>query len=119
MRGSIIAMPLILVIMLVILSVLSVLFAIGTSDVKTDPACQLIDSNLRPSAMYFTRFCRSGHIPDIRGSIIAIGQTLDNTPNGPVSRIGLNLTPRELYKIACVTHCQEAYNEKLERMGDP
>jgi hypothetical protein len=80
---------------------------IDASNEKSAPKCQLIDSNLRSSAMYFTRFCKSGNMPGITGPIIAIGQTVNNKFDGSPSRIGLNLTPREIYKLACVVRCQE------------
>jgi hypothetical protein len=97
-----------------VLSVLSiivvslVLFTGGTdTSNENKPNCQLIDSNLRASAMYFTRFCKSGDFPGITGPIIAIGQTVNNKFDGSPSRVGINLTPHELYKLACVVRCQE------------
>jgi hypothetical protein len=80
---------------------------IDASNEESKPKCQLIDSNLRSSAMYFTRFCKSGDFPGITGPIIAIGQTVNNKFDGSPSRVGINLTPRELYKLACVVRCQE------------
>jgi hypothetical protein len=96
---------------LVVLCLIVVCLVLNTSGIdasnESNPNCQLIDSNLRTTAMYFTRFCTSGDIPGITGPVIAIGQTVNNKFDGSPSRIGVNLSPRELYKLACVVRCQE------------
>jgi hypothetical protein len=102
---------------LVVLSIIVVslvLFTGGTNTInETRPQCQLIDSNLR--AMYFTRFCKSGDFPGITGPLVAIGQTVNNKFDG-APRMGVNLSPRELYKLACVVRCQESDQEFDQRM---
>jgi hypothetical protein len=80
---------------------------------ESKPQCQLIDSNLR--AMYFTRFCKSGDLPGFTGPLVAIGQTVNNKFDG-APRMGVNLSPRELYKLACVVRCQESDQEFDQRM---
>jgi hypothetical protein len=88
------------------LIVVSLVLSTGGIDASNElqPKCQLIDSNLR--AMYFTRFCKSGDLPGFTGPLVAIGQTVNNKFDG-APRMGVNLSPRELYKLACVVRCQE------------
>jgi hypothetical protein len=83
---------------------------------SSSPECRLIDSILRPGGLYFTRLCDSGHWVDIHGPLVAIRRTLNNKPDGDVSRVGVNLTPAELHRLSCLVKCHEAYNTTALRI---
>jgi hypothetical protein len=88
---------------LIVISSMLIISLVITTQSKS--VCDLIDSGA-----YFTRLCNYGYIDDIKGPIVAIGKTVNNKSDGDVSRIGINLSPRELHKLSCLVRCHEAYN---------
>jgi hypothetical protein len=93
-----------------LLLLLLVILAATSSSSLRKPECVLIDSILRPTALYFARLCDSGHLVDVHGALVAIRRTLNNKPDGDVSRVGVNLTPAELHRLSCLVKCHETYN---------
>jgi hypothetical protein len=90
-------------------TLLAIVFLASSAD-HWKPKCDLIDSITRPTGLYFTRLCNSGHFVDVHGPLVAIRRTLNNKPDGDPSIIGVNLTPIELHKISCLVKCHEMYN---------